>query len=320
MKNQVLITWALVVGALIYVLAPLSQSDRRNGFEMQKFGRVPVLLNGRIKPLDTVARNSLLIIHGKQSLATENGTLTPMDWLAEVMMTPDTANLRKVFVIRNSETLDAIGLKADAGKYFSFREFVPHLEEIQQQAQLADKVDAALRSPFQRDITKLFERITLFHRLENTLEVAGTTNLKGWLDDLVKNTHPAPVPMDTGITPDALQSIGFLSETGYFFPVPPFPANDDPLQWRKMGDSLLGFLTSGQLHPAVGEWATMATAFAANDPKTFNQTLDHYSATILQRDGALCSHLYPRLRLMAYLAGIIGADCPLAPSRNLCHS
>jgi ABC-type transport system involved in cytochrome c biogenesis permease subunit len=280
MKNQVLITWALVVGALIYVLAPLSQSDRRNGFEMQKFGRVPVLLNGRIKPLDTVARNSLLIIHGKQSLATENGTLTPMDWLAEVMMTPDTANLRKVFVIRNSETLDAIGLKADAGKYFSFREFVPHLEEIQQQAQLADKVDAALRSPFQRDITKLFERITLFHRLENTLEVAGTTNLKGWLDDLVKNTHPAPVPMDTGITPDALQSIGFLSETGYFFPVPPFPANDDPLQWRKMGDSLLGFLTSGQLHPAVGEWATMATAFAANDPKTFNQTLDHYSASL----------------------------------------
>jgi ABC-type transport system involved in cytochrome c biogenesis permease subunit len=203
-----------------------------------------------------------------------------MDWLAEVMMTPDTANLRKVFVIRNSETLDAIGLKADAGKYFSFREFVPHLEEIQQQAQLADKVDAALRSPFQRDITKLFERITLFHRLENTLEVAGTTNLKGWLDDLVKNTHPAPVPMDTGITPDALQSIGFLSETGYFFPVPPFPANDDPLQWRKMGDSLLGFLTSGQLHPAVGEWATMATAFAANDPKTFNQTLDHYSASL----------------------------------------
>ena len=41
---------------------------------MQKFGRVPVLLNGRIKPLDTVARNSLLIIHGKQTLALEQGS------------------------------------------------------------------------------------------------------------------------------------------------------------------------------------------------------------------------------------------------------
>ncbi len=39
---------------------------------MQKFGRLPVLLNGRIKPLDTVARNSLLIIHGKQTLGAES--------------------------------------------------------------------------------------------------------------------------------------------------------------------------------------------------------------------------------------------------------
>jgi ABC-type transport system involved in cytochrome c biogenesis permease subunit len=283
MKSRTLIGWAIMALVLIYALAPLLQTDRRNGFEMQKFGRLPVLLNGRIKPLDTVARTSLLIIHGKQTLATENETMTPMDWLTEVMLAPDKANLRKVFVIRNSDTLDALGLKEDAGKYFSFREFVPHLEDIQQQAQLAEKVEAALRSPFQRDIIKLFERITLFHRLENTLEVAGTTNLKGWLDDLVKNTRPAPVPMDTGISPQALQSIGFLSETGYFFPIPPFPPNDDPLQWRKMGDSLLGFLSSGQLHPAVTEWTNMATAYAANDPQTFNQSVDRYTAS-LERD------------------------------------
>jgi ABC-type transport system involved in cytochrome c biogenesis permease subunit len=280
MRNRTWITWAVVAGALIYALAPLLQRDERNGFEMQKFGRLPVLLNGRIKPLDTVARTSLLIIHGKQSLATENGSLTPMDWLAEVIMTPEKANLRKVFVLRNSETLDAMGMKGDEGKYFSFREFVPHLEEIQQQAQLAEKVDAALRSPFQRDIIKLFERITLFHRLENTLQVAGTKDLKSQVDDLVKNTHPAPVPMQTGISADALQNLAFLAETGYFFPIPPVPPNDDPLQWRKMGESLLGFLSSGQLHPAVKEWATMATAFAANDSATFNQTLDRYSATL----------------------------------------
>jgi ABC-type transport system involved in cytochrome c biogenesis permease subunit len=277
------ILWLVVAATLAYVIAPLFQSDTWGGFEMQKFGRLPVLLNGRIKPLDTVARNSLLIIHGKQTLATDHGALTPIDWLAEVLMKQDEADLRKVFVMRNPETLTALGLSPAAGKYFSFREFVPHLQELEQQAALAQKVDPQLRSAFQRDIIKLFERLTLYHRLKNSLEVEGTANFKSQIDDLVKNIRPSPVPMNTGISAEALQSLGFLAETGYFFPIPPFPPNDDPLQWRKMGESLLAFLTEGKLHPAVNSWATMATAFAANDPAAFNKTLDNYSAQ-LQRD------------------------------------
>ena len=282
-KNRSLVIWLIVAGALLYFIAPLFQHDTWGGFEMQKFGRLPVLLNGRIKPLDTVARNSLLIIQGKQTLRTDHGTLTAMDWLAEVLMKQDEADQRKIFVIRNPETLTALSLSPAAGKYFSFRQFVPHLQEVEQQAALAQKVDAQLRSPFQRDIIKLFERLTLYHRLENTLEVTGTVDFKDQIDELVKNIHPSPVPMNTGITAEALQSLGFLAETGYFFPIPPFPPNDDPLRWRKMGESLLRFLTDGKLHPAVNAWATMATAFRANDPATFNKTLDNYSAE-LQRD------------------------------------
>ena len=249
---------------------------------MQKFGRLPVLLNGRIKPLDTVARNSLLIIHGKQTLSTEHETLTPMDWLAEVLLKPDEADLRKIFIIRNADTLAALGWTPDATKYFSFRELFTHLQDIEQQAALAEKVDAQLRSPFQRDIIKLFERVTLYHRLENSLEVTGTEDFKSQIDDMVKNIHPSPVPIDSGISADALQSLGFLAETGYFYPIPPVPPNDEPLQWRKMGESLLAFLTDGKMHPAVSPYATMASAFAANDPETFNHALDDYSKWLQQ--------------------------------------
>ena len=135
-------------------------------------------------------------------------------------MKQDEADLRKVFVIRNSETLTALGLSSEAGKYFSFREFVPHLQELEQQAALAQKVDPQLRSAFQRDIIKLFERLTLYHRLKNSLEVEGTVNFKSQIDDLVKNIRPSPVPMNTGISAEALQSLGFLAETGYFFSDP----------------------------------------------------------------------------------------------------
>jgi ABC-type transport system involved in cytochrome c biogenesis permease subunit len=277
------VIWLIVVAAFAYVAAPLLQHDTRGGFEMQKFGRLPVLLNGRIKPLDTVARNSLLIIHGKQTLGTDRGALTPIDWLAEVLMKPEEADVRKIFVIRNSETLTALGLSPETGKYFSFRDLSSHLQEIERQTALAEKVEAQLRSAFQRDIIKLFERVSLYHRLENSLEVTGTTDFKSQIDDLLKNIRPSSVPMNSGISAEALQSLGYLAEVGYFFPIPPFPPNDDPLQWRKMGESLLTFLTDGKMHPAVNSWAAMATAFGADDPATFNKALNNYSAE-LQRD------------------------------------
>ena len=39
---------------------------RAGDFHFAKIGKLAVLVGGRVKPLDTVARNSLLIIHGKQ--------------------------------------------------------------------------------------------------------------------------------------------------------------------------------------------------------------------------------------------------------------
>ncbi len=280
MKKPSFLVWLVVLGTLLYVLAPLSRHDNRGGFQIQKFGRLPVLLNGRIKPLDTVARNSLLIIHGKQTLSADYETLTAIDWLAEVLMKPNEADQRKLFVIRNAETLAALGWTPGPEKYFSFRELSPHLQTIEQQAALATNVEAQLRSPFQRDIIKLYERVSLYHRLENSLEISGTEDFLAQVDELVKHIKPSPIPIQSGISAEALENLGFLSKNGYFFPIPPVPPNDDPLQWRKIGDSILQFVTAGNMHPAVTAYAAMSDAFAANDTATFNATLDSYSAWV----------------------------------------
>jgi len=248
------------------------------------------LLNGRIKPLDTVARNSLLIIHGRQTLRAESGqTLSAITWLTELMMKPEQADQQKIFVIRNPETLAALGWNSDAGKYFSFRQLFLHLEDIEQQAGLAQKADAQLRSPFQRDIIKLYERVTLYHRLKNSLQISGTEDFQNEIEELLKTVRPSPIPMDSGISSDALQRYAFLAETSYFFPIPPVPPESDPHQWRKMGESILSFVTAGNLHPAVQAYAAMATAFAADDAGAFNATVANYG-------GWLREHFAARVR------------------------
>jgi ABC-type transport system involved in cytochrome c biogenesis permease subunit len=282
-KNLSLVTWLILAASALYVLSPLWQRDPVARFHLRDFGRLPVLLNGRIKPIDTVARNSLLIIHGRQSVDLDDGAeLSAIDWLTELLLNADKADQRKIFIIRNPETLAALGWDSGAGKYFSFGQLFPHVEQIEQQAQLAQSVDAQLRSPFQRDIIKLYERIMLYHGLKNSIEIPGTDDFQAEIAQLARTVHPSPIPMQSGISQEALQRYAFLAETGYFFAIPPTPPDNDPQQWRKLGQSLLDFVTTGHLHPAVKSYAAMASAYAANDPAAFNTAVSSYGGWMRQ--------------------------------------
>jgi ABC-type transport system involved in cytochrome c biogenesis permease subunit len=277
MKNiHTLGVWLAVAAAAFFALAPIFPQAPEDGFHLRAFGRLPVLLNGRLKPLDTVARNSLLIIHGQQTLESGTETLSAIAWLTELMLNPQQADNRKVFIIRNPETLAALGWNGDAGKYFSFEQLFPHLESVENQAALANKVDAQVRSPFQRDIIKLYERLVLYYQLKNTLQPDGTTDFKTEIDELVRDIHPNPVPINSGISSDALQRYAFLDQTGYFFPIPPEAPEAGMDSWSKMGTSLLSFVTTGKMPLAVKSYAAMASAYAAGDTVSFNAAVSDY--------------------------------------------
>ena len=99
-----------------------------NRFHTREFGKLPVLMNGRFQPFDSVARNSLLQIRTKQTVyETEGGkaqTLSATDWLLEVMMKPEAADDRKVFRIDNNEVTELLKLP-DNQKYYSFNQLRP---------------------------------------------------------------------------------------------------------------------------------------------------------------------------------------------------
>ena len=52
------------------VLRPVADAEGP-GFAFSQFGQLPVVFNGRLKPMDSVARNSLLEIREKQTLNAE---------------------------------------------------------------------------------------------------------------------------------------------------------------------------------------------------------------------------------------------------------
>ena len=259
--------------------APSGEAD------LTKFGKVPVLVGGRVKPLDTVARNSLLIIHGKQELRLESGrTLSAIQWLTDVLFNATAADQYPVFVVQNDEVLGLFGWEQSQRKYFSFTEFSPFLKQIEEQGDQADKLEGVQRSAYQSAILNLRNGLVLYQRLKNSVQLEGTQNFAAELKSYIANVPgaaKAAVRAQHGEKDfdrtklndlaELIQKYEKVSEMAYVLAVPPVQGSTD---WHSIGDSLLHSVVTGELHPVVLQYAEIGDAHRAGDHAGFDQHAD----------------------------------------------
>ena len=77
--------WLVVLLSLAYLLAPLRPVRPSSEFHVEKLSKLPVSYKGRVKPFDTVARNSLMVISGRQKLRTDSLDIDAAHWLLNVL-------------------------------------------------------------------------------------------------------------------------------------------------------------------------------------------------------------------------------------------
>jgi len=263
----------------------LPPKTAKGDIDFTTFGRIPVLVGGRVKPLDTVARNSLLIIHGKQELRLEGSRrLSAMHWFTDVLFNAPVADQYPVFVVQNAEVLGLFGWEQSDRKYFTFAEFTPFLRQIDEQGAQSDKLEAVQRSAYQSAILNLRNGLALFQRLKNSIQPEGTQNFAAELQSFessVPGAAKAARKRENGENFDKaklddvaelIQRYEKLSEMAYILTVPPSDQND---QWRSIGDSLLHSVGTGEIHPVVKEYANIGDAYRADGRLVFNQHVDH---------------------------------------------
>ena len=256
----------------------------KDDVDLAKFGKLPVLVGGRVKPLDTVARNSLLIIHGKQELRLENGRrLSAIEWLADVLFNAPVADNYPVFVVQNDEVLGLFGWEQSQRKYFSFVEFSPFLKQIEEQGDQADKLEAVQRSAYQSAILNLRNALVLYQRLKNSVQLEGSQNFAAELAIFRSSAPEAATAAhqrqsgekfdDAKLNQVAelIQKYEKLSEMAYILAVPPLDHNG---QWHSTGDALLHSIATSQIHPIATEYALIGDAYRAHDRSLFNQDVD----------------------------------------------
>ncbi|MGA2555829.1 MAG: hypothetical protein ABSG04_06090 [Verrucomicrobiota bacterium] len=169
--------WLPVIPAAVLALWFLSGAQPpklADGFDVAAFGRLPVLLNGRVQPLDTVARNSLLSMSGRSTVRLPGGhSLSATQWLLETMTQPNLADQRKVFRVQHPDLQGLLGPKQQGLQYYSYNDLTNQLPSLQakvlqiQEAEGKRGEDAEKeRDPYQRDLMHLCDSLGLYDRLK----------------------------------------------------------------------------------------------------------------------------------------------------------
>jgi ABC-type transport system involved in cytochrome c biogenesis permease subunit len=251
-----LVPW--IAGALALVGAGLALVPPRpvRGFDLEEFGRLPVLEGGRVKPLDSLARNSLLVIRGAQTFRHDGREVGATEWLLDVLFRPEVADAQEVFQIDDPDVLGLIGLPQTSQRRFAFNTIAPHLEAIEKQAVAAERIDAKQRDRFQSAVTNLANRIFLYFKLKNTVQLAGSPGLL--------------VELASVGSPNAMQRHAALAGLAAFRPLLPPPGAPDA--WKSVGEGLRG-AALGEGDPSLADWGRVGVAWAAQDAASFERAV-----------------------------------------------
>jgi len=254
MSVHKIVPWGVGAVAVVAAVGGLFGSGQVRGFDVGGFAAVPVLEGGRVKPLDSFARNSLLMIRSQQAFRHGERSVSAQEWLVDVLFRPDVADSQPVFVINDPDILGLMGLPQTADRYFSFKAIEPHLAEIEKQAQAAHAIDAKARTRFQSAIANLFERLYLYHRIQHTVQIKGSEPLAG---DLARRD-----------TPEAAQRQRRLAELAAFRIVPGRAAGS----FRNVGEALTD-LDAAAPPAALVALANAGLAWQKQDSAAFNKAV-----------------------------------------------
>jgi cytochrome c-type biogenesis protein CcsB len=296
---------ALFASEIIAVMMPKKERD----FHVREFGRLPVLLNGRIQPFDSVGRNSLLQIRSTGDCPLEivpgwkfwhhPKKLKSTEWLLEVMARPEDADTRPIFLIHHAELIGDLklqdkGVENSGLRYYTFDELKPVAQEIVKQVgpilerEEKKQSTSEQRTVFEKQLMKLYNAVTLYQRLKCTLQPEGADNWSKELADFQKNIAAARTAQLAGQKSENLdqellqrinrpyQEIEQMSRFGYALIIPPTDSETSRDHWQNAGSSILEFARADQFPTPITDFAAMATAYRAKNADAFNQAVGHY--------------------------------------------
>ena len=322
--------WLISLCLIGWAVAKMLPPKPAPGLDTDSFARLPVLVGGRVMPMDTLARISLLALNHFGSYRTSDGKVRqPAEWLLDVLMMPERADSGKVFYISNPEVLDLVGFSDRKETLYSYNDLKSSLTKIDEQSALAAQIPSQTRNPFQRDIVKLRDGLLIYLRLKSSIQVEGSPDFAKEIDTYASFIGPGlqavraraeGKPFDQNAFQGLIQfaqRYQSVAQVKYAYAFPNPNATNEANRWQQLGDALLGSIGTGTISYPLHAYSLLVSDYRKEDTHAFNSVLHDYQAYLEKtvpteltrpRIEFLFNHASPFLQAMVlYLAVFVCA-------------
>ena len=141
-----------------------ANSNLDNTIDISGIESIPVQDKGRLKPLDTVARNYLTLFHGKSTYNNNSATY----WLINLLLSPDNGYNDKLFTIRNPDLLAALSIPVNPNHYYAFNSLYPNLIKTQSNISAIYQKEASQRDLIENQIIDIHQKCNLYYQLSRS--------------------------------------------------------------------------------------------------------------------------------------------------------
>ena len=132
------------------------------------FKELPIQEDGRIKPIDSYARNQLLRFYGKSSLKNDDKKAA-IDWMKDVFSNPENSIDELVFNIRNPEVAVSLGLEKEEKHKYSFLDIINGLKDNQQLLESLTNKNQDQLTLVEKQIIEVYQNVILFDNIAHSM-------------------------------------------------------------------------------------------------------------------------------------------------------
>jgi len=152
---------------LLTFVALFSLASRADeSVSLDTWQQVPVLDNGRVKPLDTYARGMLLAFSGKSTFDRQPA----IDWLTRVLFAPETTRNDAIFLVNHPEVVEALDIEAEGRDRYSYAQLEKSMPELARLARAGFQKDQDSRSLVDDEAMRLYNNLTTYERLTQSFD------------------------------------------------------------------------------------------------------------------------------------------------------
>ncbi len=265
--KRILVHVVVVILALWFFLQGLRpEPEPAEEFQIQAFAQLPVKYEGRKKPVDTMARNLLTVLSGKQSVRNAAGEkISAVEWLLDAVSGAPEAADYQVIRIENVDVLSSLGLEERERFRYAYRELRPGLGKLDAAYRAAFAKEDRDRDLYDRQVIQLANKLYMFQNVIASFE------------------DPSGIPASQLMA--AAQR--YMQLENYAIPLVIPPSSGNP-RWRPLMSVLLASHPAMQgitghetsVDPLGVHMGVMLHAYREGNVAVFNQQLMEFGALI----------------------------------------